>query len=75
MTTDSGYRYDVFVSHDGSQPEWLLEFVEMLKASLTTQLGNAPRIFFDVQELPWRRAKEKPKIEFAPQTPAPANSK
>lgn len=27
--------------------------------------------FFDVQELPWKRAKERPKIEFAPQTPAP----
>jgi regulator of sigma E protease len=27
--------------------------------------------FFDVQELPWRRTKEKPKLEFAPQTPVP----
>ena len=31
--------------------------------------------FFDVQELPWRRSKEKPKIEFAPQSTAPGNSK
>ena len=31
--------------------------------------------FFDVQELPWRRTKEKPKIEFAPQSTAPGNSK
>ena len=27
--------------------------------------------FFDVQELPWKRNKEKPRIEFAPQSGAP----
>ncbi|HTD88904.1 MAG TPA: RIP metalloprotease RseP [Candidatus Binatia bacterium] len=31
--------------------------------------------FFDVQELPWKRTKEKPRIEFAPQSTAPGASR
>jgi formylglycine-generating enzyme required for sulfatase activity len=44
-------RIDVFVSHDGSQTEWTLEFVELLRRSLHKHLGRAPRIFYEIAEI------------------------
>ena len=44
-------RIDVFVSHDGSQTEWTLEFIDLLRRMLRERLGRAPWIFYDIAEI------------------------
>ena len=45
------YEYDVFVSHQIAGSEWLLEFIETLKAELASLRGEPPRVFVDLSEL------------------------
>jgi MinD-like ATPase involved in chromosome partitioning or flagellar assembly len=45
------YLYDVFVSHDRSMPEVVLEFVHELKNELSTVRGKPARVFADLGEL------------------------
>jgi len=47
----SDYENDVFVSHDGSGSDWMLEFVEELRLELRMLLAGDPRVFFDQREV------------------------
>jgi MinD-like ATPase involved in chromosome partitioning or flagellar assembly len=50
-TESAGYLYDIFVSHDFSMSEWVLEFVDALKAELAALRGGVLNIFVDVREI------------------------
>jgi MinD-like ATPase involved in chromosome partitioning or flagellar assembly len=43
------YLYDIFVSHDGSMPERILEFTELLIEALTEMRKEPPRVFVDTR--------------------------
>ena len=48
---ETGYLYDVFVSHDSSLSEWVLELIEGLKVELSLIRNNEPRFFLDIAEI------------------------
>jgi MinD-like ATPase involved in chromosome partitioning or flagellar assembly len=45
------YLYDIFVSYDTAMADWVLDFVEGLKAELKVRLSEPPSVFIDVQEI------------------------
>ena len=45
------YLYDIFVSHDRTMPEFVLDFVDQLKRELSALRGNGTRIFVDLGEV------------------------
>ncbi len=45
------YLYDVFVSHDRSMPEFVLDLVHQLKEELSALREEAPRMLVDVGEV------------------------
>jgi MinD-like ATPase involved in chromosome partitioning or flagellar assembly len=45
------YLHDVFVSHDRSMPEFVLDFVHQLRDELTLLRGEPAQIFVDVGEI------------------------
>jgi MinD-like ATPase involved in chromosome partitioning or flagellar assembly len=47
----SNYLYDIFVSHDGSRSEWILEFVDAFKKELRLLRAEAPKIYCDLREI------------------------
>jgi MinD-like ATPase involved in chromosome partitioning or flagellar assembly len=50
--TSSGYEFDVFVSYEGgSLRDWVIEFVDSLKAELALKGTEEPRIFMDTREI------------------------
>jgi MinD-like ATPase involved in chromosome partitioning or flagellar assembly len=51
LPQSADYLYDIFVSHDFSMSEWVLEFVEALKAELAAFRGGVTNIFVDVREI------------------------
>ncbi|MBL8529817.1 MAG: toll/interleukin-1 receptor domain-containing protein [Burkholderiales bacterium] len=46
-----GYLHDVFVSHDRSMPEFVLDFVHQLREELSLLRGQPAQIFVDVGEI------------------------
>jgi hypothetical protein len=50
-TEPDAYLYDVFVSYDTTMAEWVVDFVERLKAELAMLRSDPPRVFIDVKEI------------------------
>ena len=51
VVAEPDYLYDVFVSHDRSMPEFVLDLVRQLREELSTLRSDDVRIFVDVGEI------------------------
>lgn len=45
------YTYDIFISHDASTRDWVIEFREVLMQELSSLYGREMTIFLDVREI------------------------